>query len=1726
MGYFESVGNQGGSILFGTALGGAVGGVLYTAVGIHGVKKFQRGLDEDLFPSRVGNAPQVVSGRGTSVGNVGSRLVLGADDYTKRKGVLEALNAQADQMTVKTAEARSTLSSTGTTTGNTEEAIAAKKLIEANGEASPLIQGKIEAMEISLRNAKNDLRVDLAKLVEGNTTVAEVMINRLDTDPAFITDTFAGSIKVSALSEATNATDVIERFVVQMKGEHGRRVKQAETKSKAVAKIRGTEPTVAPKITVASKDVKGLTDDLLAEQVDEAKSTLTRREIEDLVKTAGKGQPKANAIRAELDKLHEVINPEVVGLKRQRTQLTNKLKKLNTKVAREAKKPLPPTRAIKSNIDELAEMGQDMLRLEASIKPNYDDMLLTISARLAKGTDSNTQLATRADFPRIAGVMTNNGVIAKLYQPNVKYTNLRTGDIANMPDAATVYDMGKPSIKGTNVIINSKSANGTKLESIDFARTQSVKDLSPMEASARYHVAMTEPNKLLRTYDLNAPQDLTDFPLLNALMIKGDWDTPVVFENFQGKLVTVGSMAQAAKAMRGVKKDMIQYLESKGKYTRSEMNVILDIDPLDGTSFVGSGGLRAAAANRSDQETAGLYSVTAALRAASEASEGTADAAKAGQAIMDEFQSPTWLEVQYNRPFEAGEQVRQGKLVAEQDILVTERAISDFAALHLGNFWEDLVPNHLDSGSTDDIASFMASVDNTNGLLVASEGSFENPLSFMTMTSGDVLANKQKVTTQVVTKAMEATGTIVAKNPQLRAEANVLTNLSRREQLLNPMDGNEYMNKVATETGIADITISDPALASSILRQVQGLIDTVGSSAGVNRYMSIPDELNQYILKETNSLLKSIQSKRANRLKTYGVQTVQELSDSVRKNLDLGTEKALAKFSTRTKTDLDDWHTSRKGSHLSDSIIPVSDAVGDFYRAGSKQSNLDIDPLSQMANIQGTDFNLRKDVLYTGSPDTKKFSHVAFVNYKRQGSLWNKGKRTAILAHSEEALASKMKQARKSLGEDVDSIVTLKENKDFYQNILSEYDYALDMTSEYANSLAGSKKVLADTLIEQDDDIVSSYVHNIIQRKNNLDRKATGMYYHKEINQLERLDQATNRSTAIAGKDKDSAYKQQIKQMLNLPNEQAAGKWLDMQQNASDVISKTWGKFSGLLTTAGKAGDFESINKYMKDAGIPQVYSQAEDYLNLNINAPKPIAEQFVNNANTVVGTLMLRLEHTQSLVNAMSVPIILHGQLDSVKKFIKDPAVLKKWNNATLVTNPDGSKSMSTAKLMQAAVQDMFTPEGKAYMLKLKEQRVVGNMMADQLDAMDSLAKIDYADQGAIKKGIKDTAKWIADNGAKFTLADKSEEFTKFVTARSVKYLLDLTDMSEPLKDSMIRGMVKKVNGNYQHNQRAGLFKGFAGQAIGLFQTYQFNMISRVLGLAGEGNKKALGMMLGWQGSMFGAQSLPGFQALNNHIAGRNPKDHANVYSELNGGDIGEWFLYGAGSNFTKPLLGEGIDLYNRGNLNPRTPILIPSSLDEVPAYSVMKKALTAAVGVASGIAGGAPIAGTLWEGLARNGFNRPIAGLAQLMNGNRTTNQGALVNTYSASFSLPYMTVVAAKLAGTKTMDEAIAVEQYYKALEYKAERYEDVESLGSKLKTTIRDGELQPEQMREFYQDYMETGGNADSFNGWMGRQMDVAKKSNINTLRNSLHSPEGKYLRSTLDYSMDDYTNTGM
>ncbi len=771
-----------------------------------------------------------------------------------------------------------------------------------------------------------------------------------------------------------------------------------------------------------------------------------------------------------------------------------------------------------------------------------------------------------------------------------------------------------------------------------------------------------------------------------------------------------------------------------------------------------------------------------------------------------------------------------------------------------------------------------------------------------------------------------------------------------------------------------------------------------------------------------------------------------------------------------------------------------------------------------VASMRGLETNVNTDVLYPGPLDTNRYQYMEFVIPKKGSGIFANGKPGIIGAPTPEALAAKKLQVMEAYGDDV--LTVGRDDVNRWKELEGSYSSDLDLNDFHVDSSLQRKGVQWDVAPEPTPQLVDHYIGHMQSEVDNLVDNMTAARYAEEVQSLESASLVVGQQAQRAGKkgvSTEDAFQEQLSVMMNRSRKGKFSTWKTSQEKLDNVVSGMFNTIKSTFVSSAK-GDFTKMNEVMEQYNLPKVYNdKVGEFLVQTEGINSTVAAGVIPKANGVAATLMLRLDAIQPMVNALSMPITsipeMKHLLNSIPELQRQQAL-----KGLAVAIPDGSGHTipSNSRLMHQAVKDFFTK--KELVKEYDELGLMPSIVQEMRDVIDTSALDPKLLRKAGVTGYNASIRKVTDFLS--TPADASEGFVKFTAAR----MADLALTAAGVTDSSIKHMamltyLKRVHGNYTSAQRPGLFQGFAGQAVGLFQTYQFNLFQQLLRHVGDKQLGGASSMLGLQAGIFGAQSIPGFRLMNDYIGERSIEgnDFYNGTSDVLGDEMQEWLMYGLSSNFTKPIMGEGIALYTRGDLNPRTPFIIPTSIDEIPIYSLSTKFVSSMLTAADSVADGVPVSQVFAEALATNGVNRPLAGLGQIMSGGQVTSKGSLI---ASTQDLEWWTGMT-KLAGSRPLDESIAIQSFYRTKGHESSRRDKINQLGVSAKKMIRADAWNGDVYDNFFNDYTAQGGNIDQFQKWTHDQAMGATESTINKLYERNNSPSGRYLQKVMGGEIEEY-----
>lgn len=596
-----------------------------------------------------------------------------------------------------------------------------------------------------------------------------------------------------------------------------------------------------------------------------------------------------------------------------------------------------------------------------------------------------------------------------------------------------------------------------------------------------------------------------------------------------------------------------------------------------------------------------------------------------------------------------------------------------------------------------------------------------------------------------------------------------------------------------------------------------------------------------------------------------------------------------------------------------------------------------------------------------------------------------------------------------------------------------------------------------------------------------------------------------------------------VKMALDVSKKDELPFWTPLNKMADEFVSKVWNSAREAFAGIKGEHELEAVQAALSKAGYKGVLPTDETALRaLNATVPRGTLTTFVNKANAMIATFALRLDPLNALNNLVGSQVLVQSELRSLLRNIEaaNGDAAGELAKLAFIKEPSkGNAILSPTKLIANSIKRFHTDaEARAWAKANGFTTTISEQYDQSLDIM--AASIRDTNASVAFQKLKD----LGNFGEKWTGNSLAEEMNRFVAADVMKQITDVAVKHGVLGEkealAYVNTFVNRTQGNYLASQRPLVFQGALGQAIGLFQTYQFNLIQQLLRYVGEGDKKAVLTMMGLQGSIYGMQGLPAFNAINTHIIGNmiagNP-NHRDVYKtiyETAGPDAGDWIMYGGLSNLPGLVSADlKNNMYTRGDVNPRHLFVIPTSPSELPIYQASAKVLGNIFDTIGNATKSGEVVQSLLRGLEHNGVSRPLAGLAQVLEGLGTGNVEATSNSGNILMQHDLANWASlTRLLGGKPLDEAVMQDAMFRVNAYKAKDRSRKEALGEAIKMNVYAGkEISEDQMTGFMESYLNAGGKQTEFNQFMMRQYRNAEIPQAEQLRKNLASPYSKALQ---------------
>ena len=801
----------------------------------------------------------------------------------------------------------------------------------------------------------------------------------------------------------------------------------------------------------------------------------------------------------------------------------------------------------------------------------------------------------------------------------------------------------------------------------------------------------------------------------------------------------------------------------------------------------------------------------------------------------------------------------------------------------------------------------------------------------------------------------------------------------------------------------------------------------------------------------------------------------------------------------------------------------------EFLRTHQRLNGARVQKSTVLANARGVKSNKDPNVFYAPPIDTNYFQHFAFVK-GIEGKAFGTSEVAMVFGRNAEELSKRIALVDRTKFE-----VITKDAGERYHKAKGDYDFDQTINERTIDSSLQRTGALANVYPEvRTENLLEDYLRFHQNQEGRLIRNAVESNYSQQVQELRALgtaytEQATSKFSGTLRSAKSeivNPYEDYIKTMLDVSKRSEytffhqANEFVDaLGTRAYQMLSDVTGKAQrGLIP-------WTEANEIARKHGLGNLYSE-ENYFISNVPRDRNLVKMTVAKVNTLLANLVLRFDTAQTVMNVISTPLLLGTELASIRHLVaKDSELTGALNELTRVRIPGETASVPSAlKLQGNAIRNFFGPNKAALIQRYRENGDIKDTLSLYHSALDDLGM--HPNYKVFSDGVEKATEKVAT----LTGNNWSEEFTRFVSADVMRQLTEPLVAAGKLSlqeaNAYISVFVNRVQGNYISSQRPVVFQGVLGGAIGLFQTYSFNLLQQLLRHIENKDYKTVATMYGLQAGLFGLNGTPMFDAVNTHIIGNASINdgHYDAYSVapgLIGKEFGDWLLYGTASAF--PLLSDSAPaLYSRGDINPRHMTILPMTPTQMPFIDASIRVVKNIMDIGSKIGNGAAVTETLLQGLEHNGINRPLAGMAQVFSDQSTTSRGGLI---SASSDMDLI-ANASRIFGAKPMDEAIALNNMYRLKSYQAADQERMEALGEAVKTKLMKNRApSEEEFLQFMTDYARIGGRVENFNASLQRWMKDANVSVIEKMRANLRSNTAQRLNEIMGGEpLEDFRNT--
>ena len=802
-------------------------------------------------------------------------------------------------------------------------------------------------------------------------------------------------------------------------------------------------------------------------------------------------------------------------------------------------------------------------------------------------------------------------------------------------------------------------------------------------------------------------------------------------------------------------------------------------------------------------------------------------------------------------------------------------------------------------------------------------------------------------------------------------------------------------------------------------------------------------------------------------------------------------------------------------------LMEISNDIGDYIDFRIEENKGIVRKKRRIAKLNGKESVWDDDVYYAPPPDLRKQKFQAFI-VPTEAMKGSDPRQFMAFGKTADELQEKINLVN-SKYPGLYNVITQKDDINQFKRLMGEFDQDLVFDEIFFDAQMARKGKASELFTNLDIDASSTIDRHFswsVRQKEALIDEGFKTKYADMFETLQNLDREYGKigrsSLEKRYREPDSIFKDTANIMLGRRSvgSRAEQEFVRINDFIGDVGSKAVDNAVGFLrrTRTGSVTEegMKAFNDSLQKRGILAPTRNAMEAVlsSPNIKSSTTLNEM-VRTLSNMVSLSMLRMDPAHSMLQVLSTPVLALPVLRELQTSLRGPAK-KQLDDMTSVINPaSGLREPTPAKLFFEGTQKFFTEEGKEFLGQMRDRNIISDYLIQYLNDMDFS---EFTGNHTLKQ-VGNKVDRLALRLSKVSGFTFTEEFTRFQVAWAAKRMAEIGGKTQDELWPIVNSSVDKVHGVFQGTQRPQIFKGVLGQAMGLYQSYFFNFMQNMMKFSElPRDRKSLLTQAAMQTSMFGVQSWTGFETLNTLIAETN-SDRLDLF-EVTGADdpksLSSYFMYGLGSH----SLGVPIDFYVRGDLAARQATILPTNVADFPVVSTIAKASRNLVNTGKLLSdaltdGTVPVGEVLLEGLAHNGLNRPLGGIANIIR-NRTTSRNGQTQWDNITFTGDsiwdaediHFGSIFARAIGARPLDESIATNAFFREAKFDANQRREMIKIGQQVKLNVAAGTLGTQTFDGLAKKAEENGVDVQSFNAFWARQLQNASTPTIQEFRDDM------------------------